>query len=94
MKERVASTLKHAVVNNNKFKNQNEVANRQIIYSRFQHYKLMKSQIINYKKQSFHLYHMHYCMTNFRTKKRKIYILHKYFQNKYFLFKHFYFFYF
>ena len=31
MKERVVSTLKHAVVNNNKFKNQNGVANRQVI---------------------------------------------------------------
>ena len=34
---------------------------------------------------------MHYCMTNFRTKKRKQYILQKYSQTKY-LFKHFYFF--
>ena len=35
------------------------------------------------KTKLFHLYYMHYCMTNFRTKKRKENILHKHSQNKY-----------
>ena len=45
------------------------------------------------KTKLFHLYYMHYCMTKFRTKKKKKNILHKHSQNKY-LFKHFYFFHF
>ena len=35
------------------------------------------------------MYSIHYCMTNFRIKKRKENILHQHSQNKY-LFKHFY----
>ena len=52
-----------------------------------QHYKLMKSQIIDYKKTKlFHLYYMYYYIANFCTKKRKENILHKQSQSKY-LFK-------
>ena len=50
-----------------------------LIQSRFQHYKLMKSQIINYL---FRLYYIHYCMSYFRTRKMKQNILHEHFQNK------------
>ena len=49
--QRKRSTLKHAVVNNNKFLSQNEI-NRH-------HYKLMKSQVISHgKTKLFHLYYM------------------------------------
>ena len=40
--QRKNSTLKHAVVNSNKFWSQNGIKNRQDIQSRFQHYKLVK----------------------------------------------------
>ena len=94
----MSSALKHAVVNsninNNKLSNQNGIRNRQVIQSRFQYYKLINPQIINYKKTKlFHPYYMHYCMTNFCIKNRKQSILHKHSQNKY-LFKHFYLFHF
>ena len=35
------------------------------------------------KTKLFHLYYMHYCMTNFGTKKRKENILGKHSQDKY-----------
>ena len=56
--QRSCSTCKLPVVSNNKFSNQNWIKNPEVIliWSRFQHYKLMKSQIINYKKQSSFIY--------------------------------------
>ena len=62
--QRKRSTLKHAVVNNNKFLSQNGI-NRH-------HYKLMKSQVISHEKQScFICITWHYWMANFHTKKKK-----------------------
>ena len=67
--------------------------NHEVVFikSGFQNYKLMKSQIINYKLSYFDLCYMHYCLSYFRTNKRKQNILHKHSQNI-FLFTHFYFF--
>ena len=83
--QRKNSILKHAVVNNNKFSSQNGIKNGQVIKSRFQKYKLMKSQIINHKKTKFfHLYYMTlFHDQNLHQEKNKQNILHKHSQSKY-----------